>query len=96
MGERRGHLAHRGQPRDVDQLRLQFLQPRLGLLAFGQVADEAGEEALVARAHLADGELHRKGRAVLALADDDAADADDAALAGRADSGRDSRRGASR
>ena len=36
----------------------------------------------VAGFHLADGKLHRKGRAVLALADDDAADADDAPLAG--------------
>ena len=41
-----------------------------------------GEEALVARAHLADRELHRKGRAVLALADHHAADADDPPLAG--------------
>ena len=86
VGERRGHLAHRGQPRDVHQLGLQFLQPRLGLLPLGQIADEAGEEALVARAHLADRKLHRKGRAVLALADHDAADADDAPLAGAADS----------
>ena len=66
----------------MDQLGLQFLQPRLGLLSFGQVADEAGEEALIAHVHFADGKLHRKRRAVLALADDDAADADDAPLAG--------------
>ncbi len=80
--QRRGHLAHRGQPRDVHELGLQLLQARLGLLALGQVADEAGEEAPIAGAHLADRELHREGRAVLALADDDAADADDAPLAG--------------
>ena len=36
----------------------------------------------VAGFHLADRELHRKGRAVLALADHHAADADDAPLAG--------------
>ena len=66
----------------MHQLRLQLLQARFGLLPLGQVADEAGEEAPVARAHLADRKLHRKGRAVLALADDDAADADDAPLAG--------------
>ena len=47
--QRRGHLAHGGQPRHVDQLGLQFLQPRLGLLPLGEVADEAGEEALIAR-----------------------------------------------
>ena len=80
--QRRGHLAHGGQPRHVDQLGLQFLQPCFGLLPFGEVADEAGEEALIAHVHLADRKLHGKGRAVLALADDDAADADDAPLAG--------------
>ena len=66
----------------MHQLGLQFLQARFGLLPLGQVADEAGEETLVAGFHLADRELHRKGRAVLALADHDAADADDAPLAG--------------
>ncbi len=66
----------------MDELGLQLLQPRLGLLALGQVADEAGEEALRADLHLADRELHREGRTVLALADHDAADADDAPLAG--------------
>ena len=66
----------------MHELGLQFLQPRFGLLPLGQVADEAGEEAPVAGAHLADRQLHREGRAVLALADDHAADADDAPLAG--------------
>ena len=66
----------------MDEFGLQFLQPRLGLLPFGQVADEAGEEALIAHVHFADGKLHGKGRAVVALADDDAADADDPPLAG--------------
>ena len=64
-------------------LRLQLLQPGLGQLPLGQVADEAGEVALPRRAHLADRELHGKGRAVLALAHDDAPDADDPPLAGR-------------
>ena len=54
----------------------------LGLLPLGQVADEAGEVVPLAGAHLADRQLHREGRAVLALADHDAADADDAPLAG--------------
>src|SRR5262245_44264250 len=66
----------------MNELGLQLLEPRLGLLALREVADESGEEALIARAHLADGELHRKSRAVLALADDDAPDADDAPLTG--------------
>ena len=39
--------------------------------------------APLAGLHLADRKLHRKGRAVLALADHHPADADDAALAGR-------------
>ncbi len=80
--QRRGHLAHGRQPRDVDELRLQLLQARLGLLALGQVADEAGEIAALAGAHLANGQLHGERRAVLALADHDAPDADDAPLAG--------------
>ena len=94
--QRRCHLAHRGQARDVHQLGLQFLQARFGLLPLGQVADEAGEEAPVARFHLADRELHRKGRTVLALADHHAADADDAALAGVEVALADSRRALSR
>ena len=80
--QRRCHFAHRGQPRNMHQLGLQLLQPRLGALPLGQIADEAGEKTLIVRAHLADRKLHRKGRAVLALADDDAADADDARLVG--------------
>ncbi len=44
----RGHFAHRRQPRDVHQLGLQFLQARLGLLALGEIANEAGEVAAVA------------------------------------------------
>ena len=66
----------------MDELGLQLLQPRLGLLTLREVADEPGEEALIARAHLADGEFHRESRAVLALADDDAPDPDDAPLPG--------------
>src|SRR5581483_7759456 len=66
----------------MHELGLQLLQSRLGLLPFGEVADEAGEEPLIARAHLADRELHRECRAVAALADDNAADADDASLPG--------------
>src|ERR1035438_9847830 len=65
----------------MDQLGLEFLQARFGLLALGQIADKAGEKSAVARFHLADRKLHREGRAVLALADHDAADADDATFA---------------
>src|SRR5215510_9087222 len=75
----RGHLAHGGEPRDVDELRLQLLQAGLGLLPLRQVANEAGEETLVARPHLADRKLDRKRRPVLALAHHHPADADDAA-----------------
>ena len=66
----------------MHELGLQLLKPRFGLLPFGEIANEAGEEALVAGFHLADCQLHRKRRAVLAFADDHAADTDDAALAG--------------
>ena len=66
----------------MHELGLQFLQPRFRPLPLGQVANEAGEETPVGGVHFADRKLHRKGRAVLALADHDAADADDAPLAG--------------
>ncbi len=82
VGQRRCHLAHGRQSRYVHELRLQLLQPRLGLLPLGQVANKPGEEAPVAAAHLANGKLHRKGGAILALTDDDAADADDPPLSG--------------
>ena len=66
----------------MDQFGLQLLQPPLGLLTLAEVADKAGEEALLARDHLADGQFHRKGRAVLPLADHHPADADNAPLSG--------------
>ena len=65
------------------QLGLQFLQSRFGLLPLGEIADEAGEIALLTGLHLADAELERKSRAVLALADHHPADADDPPLAGQ-------------
>ena len=66
----------------MDELGLQLLQARLGSLPFGQVPDEAGKESLVGRPHFADRQFHRERGAVLALSDNDAPDADDAALAG--------------
>src|SRR5271166_3378607 len=66
----------------MDELGLQFLKPRLGPLTLCQIANEAGEEALIARPHLSDRKLHRKSRAVPALADDHPADSDDSPLSG--------------
>ena len=66
----------------MHKFRLQFLQPGFDLLALRQVAHEAGEETGLARLHLPDRKLHGEGRAVLSLADDDAADADDPPFAG--------------
>src|SRR5215470_11235340 len=66
----------------MHELRLQFLQPRFRLLAFGQITDEAGEESSAARFHLADRELDGKRGAILALANHDTPDADDALLPG--------------
>ena len=66
----------------MDELGLQFLQPRFGFLPLGQIANEASKETAVAHMHFADRELHRESRAVAALADHDAADADDSPLAG--------------
>src|SRR5665213_1704601 len=82
-GQGGGHFTERAQARDVHELGLQILQPRLGILPLGQVANESREEPPgAARRNLADRQFHRKGRAVLALADHDAADANDASLAG--------------
>ena len=65
----------------MDDLRLQFLQPRFRLLRFGQVPDEAGKEALIARTHLAYRQLHRKSRTALAFAHHHSAYADDSPFA---------------
>src|SRR5262245_40526343 len=65
----------------MHQLRLQLLKARFGLLPLGEIANKAGEIALLNGFHLADAELERESRAVLALADRDPADADDAPLA---------------
>src|SRR5690242_8850652 len=66
----------------MDKLGLQLLQARFGFLPLGEVADESGKIALIARPHFADRKLNRESRAILALADHDAADADDALFAG--------------
>ena len=66
----------------MHELGLQFLQPRFGLLSFGKIADEPGEEAPTAHVHFADSQLHGEGRAVLAFADHDPSDADDSPLPG--------------
>ena len=66
----------------MDQLCLQFLEPELILLLGGEIPDEAGEQPLPVFTGLANRQLHREGRAVAALADHDAAEADDPALAG--------------
>jgi hypothetical protein len=47
-----------GQAR-IAPARLQLLQPRFGLLPLAQIA-KIGEEALVARPHFSDSELHGK------------------------------------
>ncbi len=49
--------------------------------ALGEVANQAGEEALAAEVDFAHGKVNGKHRAVLALADDFAADADDSRVA---------------
>ena len=66
----------------MDQFGLQFLQPCLGLLLLGKVADEACKVGFSTRLHLADGEMHRKRGAVLAHAGHDATDADNASFTG--------------
>src|SRR5579863_2583473 len=65
----------------MDQFGLQFLQPRLILLALCKVADETGKKTLIAGLHFAVIELEWERRTVPALADDNPADADDSPLA---------------
>src|SRR5215472_16155530 len=77
VSESRRHLTHRGQAGYVHEFGLQLLQARLGLLPLGEIADESGEEARVVGVHLADRKLHRKGRAILALAHHNSSHADD-------------------
>ena len=69
--------------RHVRELGLQVLQAQHGLLALGEVADEAGENAPFAEPRFADCELDREGAAVAVQRGRDPADADDLALAGR-------------
>src|SRR4249919_3889301 len=64
----------------MNQFGLQLLQPGFGLLALAQITDESREIAIRARFHLADRQLHRERRAILALADDHTADPDDPPL----------------
>src|SRR5215470_10914677 len=66
----------------MNQFRLQLLESRFRLLTLRYVADKASEKVTVARSHLPHRQLHREGRAVLALAHHDAADPDDSPLAG--------------
>ncbi len=54
----------------------------LGLFAIGDVADDPREQPSKAELHFADGQVHGERAAVLAQADDLAADADDLLLAG--------------
>ncbi len=46
--ERRRHLAHRAEARDVNEFRLQFLQARLHPVVLGEIVDETGEVDIVA------------------------------------------------
>jgi hypothetical protein len=89
-----GRVEHRYRAARVDQdhavdrridhraqLRGAFAQRLLGALALGQVMDDADEDRAVILRRLADGEVHRKRRAVLASPENLAADADDLAFA---------------
>lgn len=82
MRQGRGHLAHRAQARDVNQLRLQLLHTPFGASPRAHIPHEAGNEAPPLRPDLARRELHRKDLAVLAPTQNLAADPDDPLLAG--------------
>ena len=74
-------VAHIGQKLALGPIRHLGLvsgahQGRLRLLSLGNVAEDAHEPLPSAASHFADRQVHRKGRAVLASADDLAADPD--------------------
>ena len=52
--QRRGERSHLAHTADVRELGLQVLEPEQGLLPFGEVADEAGEDPLPVDPRLAD------------------------------------------
>src|SRR3546814_8731012 len=72
-GRHRSHCTYAGGMNEAGPQLFHFL---LRPLPLGQVADKAGEDALIA-GRLADRKLHRKCRAVPLLAGDHASDADD-------------------
>ena len=67
---------------DRAEPQLAFALSKLGCLAVGDVADDPDKDPLVSVPRLTDREIHRKYGAVLASADDFAADADDFFLPG--------------
>ena len=79
--ERGRHLPHQPHARHPQQPILQFVQPTLRLLTFGQIADKAGEQPRAGLACLADRQFHRERAAILAPTHHDTPDADDAPLA---------------
>lgn len=82
MCQRRGHFAERGKPRHMEKLLLLLLYSGFRLVAFGQVAAEAGKEAAGPGMHLTNRKFHGKGRAILAHSRHRAAEPDDPALSG--------------
>ena len=85
---RNSSLWRSASTRSFRRLAQLFLQP----LPLGDVAHDPGEQPPVAEPELADGQVHREGRAVAAAAHHLAADADDLRLAGGAGNWRGSRR----
>jgi hypothetical protein len=65
----------------VNELGLQLLEAGLGLLMFGEIADESGEIGYPTGLHFANRKMHRERGAVLALARDNSANADNVPLA---------------
>src|SRR6185436_15228623 len=67
---------------DVEEFALEFLDAALFGLNLGQITDKADKHFRAVDLRFADRQFQREGRAVLLLASDDAANADDALFAG--------------
>src|SRR3546814_9069334 len=82
MRQGRRHRTHRTDAGDLDEFGLQLLEPFLGLMSLGKIADEACEHALLVTDSLTHRKLHGKGRTITPAGQHRSANADDPALAG--------------
>ncbi len=82
MGQGRSQCAHLGYAANVSEFRLKILEPKLGLLSFRQIPDEAGENPPAFKPGLTHGQFDRESETVPVPGGGHSADADNLALPG--------------